>query len=147
MHELLSAYPVIIELPVLWGDMDAYSHVNNTVYFRYFESARIAYFERIKLYELRDATGIGPILGSVQCRFRLPLTYPDTISVGARVIEVAADRFTVEHSIVSQHHQKIAAQGSGVVVAYDYRIQKKAVWPAEVNPRIQLLEEQGGAGG
>ena len=147
MTQLLTDYPVIIELPVLWGDMDAYSHVNNTVYFRYFESARIAYFERINLYEIRDATGIGPILGSTHCRFRLPLTYPDTISVGSRVSETKADRFEMEHCIVSHRHQKIAAQGAGMVVAYDYRTQKKAVWPTAVNLRIQQLEEQGSARG
>ena len=143
MQELLAEYQVIIELPVLWGDMDAYSHVNNTVYFRYFESARIAYFERIQLYELRDATGIGPILGSVQCRFRLPLTYPDTISVGSRVTEIQDDRFEIEHAVVSHRHQKIAAQGAGIVVAYDYRAQKKAVWPDEVTLHIRQLEGQG----
>ncbi|MCB0083159.1 MAG: acyl-CoA thioesterase [Caldilineaceae bacterium] len=147
MSELLAAYPVVIQLPVLWGDMDAYRHVNNTVYFRYFECARIAYFERINLYDLRDATGVGPILGSVQCRFRLPLTYPDTISVGARVTETKDDRFEVEHCVVSHRHQKLAAQRSGVVMAYDYKAQKKAVWPVEVNSRIWQLQEQDKANG
>ena len=42
MEELTREYPVIIELPVAWGDMDAFAHVNNTAYFKYFESARIA---------------------------------------------------------------------------------------------------------
>ncbi len=44
---LLPSYPVVVEWDVAWGDMDAYGHVNNVVYFRYFEQARIAYLERI----------------------------------------------------------------------------------------------------
>src|SRR5262249_44770182 len=44
---LLAALPVIVELPVVWGEMDAYRHVNNAVYFRYFESARLEYFRRL----------------------------------------------------------------------------------------------------
>ena len=44
MNSPVADYPVVIETPVAWGEMDAYGHVNNIVYFRYFESARIAYF-------------------------------------------------------------------------------------------------------
>ena len=46
---LLEDYPVVLEIPVAWGDMDALNHVNNTVYLRYFESSRIAYFEGLKV--------------------------------------------------------------------------------------------------
>ena len=43
--ELLGDFPVCVREPVIWGDMDAFGHVNNIVYLRYFESARIAYFD------------------------------------------------------------------------------------------------------
>ena len=46
MNELLTDYPIVITQEVIWADMDAYRHVNNAVYFRYFESARMAYFEK-----------------------------------------------------------------------------------------------------
>src|SRR3979409_518069 len=98
---LLAGYPGIVELPVAWGDMDSYRHVNNVVYFRYFESARLEYFRRLNWFEFERDTGIGPILATTQARFRKPLAYPDTISVTARVSSVAADRFTIEHVIVS----------------------------------------------
>ena len=44
MQELLKSFPVVAKIPVRWGDMDSFQHVNNVSYFRYFESARIAYF-------------------------------------------------------------------------------------------------------
>src|SRR5687767_1167703 len=53
---------VTVEIPVQWGDMDAFGHVNNTVYFRWFESARIAYFEKIGLNERMRRDRKGPIL-------------------------------------------------------------------------------------
>lgn len=59
MESLLKHCPVVIETPVAWGEMDAFRHVNNTAYFRYFESARIAYFERLNLLEYMDLTGVG----------------------------------------------------------------------------------------
>ena len=55
MDELLAHCPVVIEVPVAWGEMDSFQHVNNIVYLRYFESARIAYFERLSLSRSRNA--------------------------------------------------------------------------------------------
>jgi acyl-CoA thioester hydrolase len=95
-HELLSGFPVIVEVPVAWGDMDAFGHVNNTMFFRYFETARIAFLDRIGF---RGENGIGPILASTQCRFRRPLAFPDTVLVGARVSETTDDRFTHEYRL------------------------------------------------
>lgn len=140
MKELLAHCPVVVEIPVAWGDMDAFQHVNNIMYLRYFETARIAYFERIALMEFMDQTGIGPILGSEQCRFRIPVTYPDTVSVGTRIPKIGADRFTMEFFIVSHKHQKLAAQGDGVVVSFNYRENKKAPLPGAWQQRIAALE-------
>ena len=52
MDNVLESCPVVIETPVAWGQMDAFRHLNNTAYFRFFESARIAYFEKLHLLEL-----------------------------------------------------------------------------------------------
>ena len=140
MNDLLKHCPVVIEIPVAWGEMDAFQHVNNIVYLRYFESARIAYFERLGYIEFRQTTGIGPILGSLQCRFKIPITYPDQVFVGTWVSQIDADRFIIKFQIVSQKHQKVAAEGEGVIVSYDYRENKKAPLPEEVMQRIQALE-------
>ncbi len=67
MDALLINFPVVIELPLAWGEMDAFQHVNNVAYFRYFESARIAYFSKLDLLMLMNQTGIGPILKSTGC--------------------------------------------------------------------------------
>lgn len=87
-HELLEAYPAVVDIPVAWGEMDAYGHVNNAVYFRWFESARMAYFDPLGVHEIKQLSGIGPILASTSCRFRIPLTYPDQVSIGATVAGV-----------------------------------------------------------
>jgi acyl-CoA thioester hydrolase len=93
------------------------------------------------LHACREQTGLGPILGSTSCRYKLPLTYPDTVSVGARTVEVGEDRFTMQYAIVSHRHQKIAAEGDGVIVMYDYREGKKTAIPDEIRQRIEDLEK------
>ena len=139
-HELLEAYPVVIETPVAWGEMDSLRHVNNIVYFRYFESARMAYFDRVGFWAYMDETGVGPILASTRCKFILPLTYPDTVSVGARVSEIKDDRFVMSYAIVSHNHARLAAEGDGLIVSYDYRALTKAPLPEEIKRRIRDLE-------
>ncbi len=136
----LSGFPVSVEIPVAWTDMDAYQHVNNVVYFRWFEAARIAYAERIGLHAFKVRTGIGPILGSTSCRYRLPLTYPDTVRVGTRVTAVDEDRFTMQYVIVSRTHGKVAAEGDGVIVMYDYEAGRKIAIPDEIRRRIEMVE-------
>jgi acyl-CoA thioester hydrolase len=140
MREFLDGFPAVVELPVVWGEMDAFAHVNNVVYFRYFETARIAYCDKIGFLETIKASGIGPILASVRCDFRKPLTFPDKIFVGVMISEMSADRFLMQHRIVSEKLQKIAAEGESLIVSYDYRVGRKAPIPDDVRKKIEKLE-------
>ncbi|QQS08282.1 MAG: acyl-CoA thioesterase [Phycisphaerales bacterium] len=124
---LQSDTPLVI--PVAWGEMDALGHVNNIVYFRYMESARVAFLLRLGINRLESEAGIGVILQSVQARFRRPIVYPDTVHVISRVTSVERDRFTLEHDIRSEKLGEIAAIGSGVIVSYDYERAAKVDLP------------------
>jgi acyl-CoA thioester hydrolase len=138
--ELLKGFPVVVVQEVVWGDMDAYEHVNNVVYFRYFENARLEYIQRLRWPEYEDATGIGPILAATQARFRRALTYPDTIAIGARLLNMAEDRFEIAHRIVSRQLGQIATEGQGTIVSYNYPEAKKVLLPQELKQRIHALE-------
>ena len=141
MSNLLKDYPVIIEFPVAWGEMDAMGHVNNIVYFRYFESARIAYFEKMNVISFMKETGIGPILGEISCKFKIPLSYPDKVLIGVRVVRIEEDRFIMNHLVASTKHQKAAAEGDGVIVTFNYREGKKVTVPEVVKQRILDIEK------
>jgi acyl-CoA thioester hydrolase len=141
LNDLLRDFPVVVQFPVAWGEMDALGHVNNIVYFRYFESARVAYFTKIDFIDPAQNDGIGPILASTQCEFRKALTYPDTVSIGTRVIEIGSDRFTMEYRLISHRLQKVAAEGKGVVFAYNYRDKRKAELPEAIRKNIQTVEQ------
>lgn len=140
--DLAREFPVTIDVMVSWGEMDAMGHVNNIVYFRYFESARIAYFERIGFLDAMRETGVGPILASTHCRFRIPLTYPDRVVVGASASELKDDRFVMRYRVVSESKNAVAAAGDGLIVSYDYRNERKAPLPPEVRRRIETLESR-----
>lgn len=131
---------MVTEIPVAWGEMDAFQHVNNIIYFRYFESGRIAYFERAGLMQEMAESGIGSILASASCKFKFPLTYPDRVLVGTRVGEIGTDRFVMYYRIVSTRHDRVSAEGDGVIVSYDYRMKQKTELPAAVRNRIEAME-------
>lgn len=141
MSDPLKDYPVIIEFPVAWGEMDAMNHVNNIVYFRYFESARIAYFEKADMFSYMTETGIGPILATISCKFKIPLSYPDKVLIGAKVVSIEDDRFVMNHLVVSKKHQKVAAEGDGVIVALNYREGKKVTVPEVVKQKILNIQK------
>lgn len=139
MQELLKEFPSVIELPVQWGEMDAAKHVNNSVYIRWGESARIAYFDKMNL-DNSFTEQIGPILGWQDCKYIFPVTYPDTISIGVKTVEIKADRFFVECHMFSHKHQRIVAINKNSIIAYDYHNLKKAELPKEWIEKISELE-------
>jgi acyl-CoA thioester hydrolase len=136
----LAGFPVVIEQAVSWGDMDAFRHVSNLVYFRYFQDARIEYFERLDWMRNPEQFGVGPIVHSTNCRFRRAVTFPDRVLIGARIVEVGADRFTVEHQVFSSKFSAVAAEGRCVIVTFDYARNTKAPLPPELRTRIEAVE-------
>lgn len=143
----LTDYPAVVRIPVQWGEMDAYGHVNNTVFFRYFETARIVYLEKCGFLDSYDRDRIGAILHSTSCRFRRALVYPDTVLVGGRATDVQDDRFTMAYEIFSTAQETTVAEGTGVVVSFDYTAGVKAPLPAAVRRKIAALESTGDATG
>ncbi len=140
IEAILKHYSVTIETPVAWGEMDAFQHVNNIVYFRYFESARIAYLEKIGYLEFMEKTGFGPILASTKSKFKIPLAYPDKVTICGKASSIDSDRFIMDYGVISHKHQKIAAEGEGLIVSYDYKAAKKVPIPEEIKERILKLE-------
>ena len=137
---LLDDFPVTVDRPVTWGQLDAFNHVNNTVYFRYFEDVRIATFEQVGFVEHMKQTQCGPILASTACRYRIPLTYPDTVTVGTHIQDMGEDRFTMIYRVVSHQHQAVAAEGEGRIVVFDYANNVKAPLPDTIRAALESLK-------
>jgi acyl-CoA thioester hydrolase len=142
---------VSINIPVAWGEMDALGHVNNAAYFRYLESARVEYLRRLGYAATRAGGaggglagagpgGVGFILQSVQCRFRRPVTFPDTLRVTARCTDIGQDRFTLTHEILSAALNDVAAIGIGTIVCYDYAAGAKMPMPTALREAIERVE-------
>ncbi|KAI0454549.1 thioesterase-like superfamily-domain-containing protein [Xylaria acuta] len=126
---------------VVWGEMDSFGHVNNTVYIRYAESARVNWIlhyaaqdpkHREAWTELMQPKTIGLIMKSIKADFKFPMTAPDTISVYHRLRtcpEATHTSLVLDCVILSHRHRRVAARTFEDVAIYDYRDAKKTVLP------------------
>jgi len=132
-------HPVARDIPVAWGDMDAFGHVNNIMYFRYFETARIALFDQVGFGGPSAPAGVGPILAATECRFRVPVTYPDTVTAASWIDDLGDERFLMGYAVFSHAHDRIAADGTGTIVAYDYANGQKAALDHDIREKLAAL--------
>ena len=137
----LTDFPVVIKFPIAWGDMDALRHVNNIRFFKYFESARIKFFEEIGLADIMHNSAIGPILASISAKFIKPIVYPDTISTGTRITALYENKFTMDH-IIESDKVGTAAVGEAFIVILDYENSQKVPIPSSVRKRILQLQPE-----
>ena len=140
--DALQAYPVRLPITVAWGEMDAFQHVNNVVYFRYFESARIAYGHQVGLLDEEALDGAGPILAATQARYKRPIVFPDQLLVGVSVTKLGADRFWQNYRIYSLNQQAVTTEGEAEIVLFNYREQRKANLSPALRARIEQLEQR-----
>jgi acyl-CoA thioester hydrolase len=136
----LDGFPVVIELAVQWGDHDAFGHVNNTVYFRWYESVRIAYLERLGFADRNSPNGLGPILAAIGCNYRRQVTYPDRVLIAARVVRIGRSSMLMEHKVWSTAQKAVVADGQSTVVAFDYAAAASREVPADMRAAIRQLE-------
>ena len=143
-------FPVTLELPVQWGEMDALRHVNNARYFTWYESARIAYFDRLRLAIPGSGPTVGfgevgPILASSSCDFLRPVTYPGVVRVGARVSEIGNSSLRMEYAVErTDAPEDPCARGSSVIVLVRYATLEKVRVPDEMRAAIKALERMVG---
>jgi acyl-CoA thioester hydrolase len=121
--EIDSAF-IQLELPVLWGNMDAAQHVNNTVYLRWVESARTEMFMKLNNGNFMKESVV-PILAWQDCKYIFPVTYPDQVIITNNVVKLLEDRLLCEAKIYSKKHQRIVAISNTTLMGYNIKLQKK----------------------
>lgn len=139
MTDPFADYPVVVDVPVAWGEQDAFGHVNNIVYLRWFENARIRYFAEIGWMADGRQGATVPILARTQAVFRSPVVYPDTVRVGARTTSLGLDRFTMAYRVWSDAQDREVALGDARVVCVRVDGGGKAPLPDAVAARIVAL--------
>ena len=125
-QEFLAQFPTACEIKVAWGDMDALQHVNNTMYFKYFEIARIDFFTQAGLFDNLEKEQIGPVLGDNYAKYKRPVTFPDTLLIGVSISDIQDTHFMTHYTVFSQAQQAIVTQGEAKVVMFNFKRMQKS---------------------
>lgn len=133
MH--MDDWPVSLNIDVRWGELDALGHVNNTVYFRWFEDVRIRIFQNLEIS--MDTNGVGPILASTTCDFGHPVTFPASLDVSGRIASIGTTSFVMEYIV--HDASRVYAQGRGVIVMLDYKSGEKVKHGEELRRRLETM--------
>lgn len=139
----LGRWPLAVEIPVAWGDMDAFGHVNNAVFVRWFETARVDYLIRAGLMGPRRPDGAGPILARVAVDYRAPVDYPDTVRAEATAVRFGHTSVSMRQRVTSLSTRALVAEGDAIIVMLDYRTGARVALDEGMKRRILDLEARG----
>jgi len=121
-------------IAIRWGDMDAMGHVNNTVYFRYMEQARIGWFDTlVPRGEAWKATGI--VIANASCNFKRPINYPGTVEVKLLVGPPGGSSVPTFYELLVGND--LYADGAATVVFIDMQKHKPIRIPQNIREALQ----------
>jgi acyl-CoA thioester hydrolase len=129
----------VASVDVQWGDVDRMRHVNNVVYFRWLETARTNYFERLG-FAKHVPPHVYPILVSIRCDYRAQLRDPDTVQVGYATLRLGRTSVTHAYRVWSTALHKVAAEGEGTWICFDYAGQKPLPLPDGLVKAMEAME-------
>lgn len=136
-----SDFHCFVTIDVQWGEMDALGHVNNIIYFRYFETGRIKYLEAIGVANFGERNDV-PVLAHVELNYRAQVTYPSRLDVGIRVPELRNRSFVMDCAIFFGGTDTLAADGTSATVWIDKTTGKAIPLPEQLRSRIAEFEKK-----
>jgi len=134
-------FPVKLKLRIDWSELDFFGHVNNVSIFKYIQSSRVKYLDKISLTKLHRETQIGPILASCKCDFKRPLFFPGQIIIQSRVNFIKNTSFGICYQIIDDNSQ-ISAEAQDIIVVFDFNRNKKVQISQKIRRQIEKLESK-----
>jgi len=126
----------IERIPIRWGDMDAMGHVNNTVYFRYMEQARIGWFDAL-VPEAAAWKYTGIVIVNASCHYMRPITYPGTVEVRLLVGRIGGSSVATFYELRVDADPEPYASGEAMVVFISMATQRPTRIADEMRARLE----------
>ncbi len=128
-------------IEVRYADIDAQGHLNNAKYLTYYEQARIHYFEELGLFsKAQSFMDIGTIVADIHIRYLAPVYLGADIRVGVRTASMGNKSITLQETIVDGENGQVYADGTVVLVCFDYRVHNTIPVPDAWRQKITEYE-------
>ncbi len=136
--ETRDRYRHFLEIPTRWMDNDVYGHVNNVVYYSYFDTVVNEYLVSSGSLDIEKSTTIGLVV-ETQCRYFEPIAFPDTVHAGLRVARLGNSSVRYEIGIFRNDDESAAAQGHFIHVYVDRHSRRPTGLPAEMRRALERI--------
>ncbi|MBS1636241.1 MAG: acyl-CoA thioesterase [Bacteroidetes bacterium] len=113
-----------LDLRIDWSEQDLFGHINNVMYAKYIQAARVNLWEKIGLTKHYSETNVGPTLAATSIQFKSPLFYPGTIYLLSGIKEIRTTSFIISHELYTEQ-DTLSARAEDVVVILDYNTHQK----------------------
>ncbi len=129
-----------IDVRVRFSDMDSLGHVNNAAYISYFEEGRVHYFRKLFDLPWQDTSTLGLIVLDMHCTYKSPAFYGEILRVYTKVNWLKNKSFEMSYLIIDTDTRRTVAEGSSVLVAYDYSTRTTMEIADNVRAKISEFE-------
>lgn len=133
-----SAYPVFRSITTRWADNDVYGHVNNVVYYSWFDTAVNAHLIDQGVLDIHAGETIGLVI-ETQCNYFAPLAFPQTVEAGIRVARLGASSVRYEVGLFAQGEPLTAAAGHFIHVYVDRETRRPVPVPQALRQVLEAL--------
>lgn len=133
-------FPLVHAQVVAWGDMDAFAHLNNAIYYRYIESARIAYVDALGLF----SHAVTPVIVTNSCHYRVSVEFPDTLLIGAYASRLGSSSMTMSYVLYSMAKKQVVATADAVAVLMNKQMTGTVAIPDVLREKMIAQEAQYG---
>ncbi len=117
-------------IEVQWGEIDASMHVNNVMYLKWVESARVDFLIKMNNGMLVNEEHIGAVVAWLDCKYIRPVRFPDTVRLETTKTEVLTEKIVLETKIYSNKHDRLVAISRQEIVSYDFLRKCKVPLPS-----------------
>ena len=133
-----TAYRHFLPITTRWMDNDVYGHVNNVVYYSYFDTVVNEYLIRAGVLDVEHGETIGLVV-ETQCNYFAPLVFPERVEAGLRVIRIGSTSVRYEVGLFKEGDAHAAAQGHFVHVYVDRATRRPVELPAALRAALEPL--------
>ena len=133
-----SRYRRFLLIPTRWMDNDAYGHVNNVIYYSYFDTAVNEHLIHVGGLDIEKSKTIGVVVETA-CRFHKALSFPDSVEAGLRVSKLGNSSVKYEIGLFRQGEDEPSASGHFVHVWVDRATRRPVSVPKKVRAALELL--------
>ena len=134
-----TSFPLELKLRIDWSELDLLGHVNNVMFMKYVQAARVNYWEKSGIYAELEKNKVGPMLASASFQFKKQLLYPGNVTIRSGMEFIKNTSFSIHHKLYDDNGN-LVAEAQDVIVMFDFNKNEKTPVPQVMRDSVNKIE-------